>query len=328
MIKREDFLKNEELKLDKSVGALCGLAIGDSLGDAARMEHNRATYGITTDFNKGASWSTDDTEFALLTAKIVLDTKGEFTSDDVAKIWIETMGSQTEYKRGGKSEIAAITNLLKGITPPNSGRFNAFAESDGAAMRIAPIGIICAGDPEKAARLAEIEARVSHYGEGIISAQCISSAVSVAMVDGTIDEILNASVNCMPKDSWMYYNTMKAFEIVEKNDFNIINSWMELHDELEAHYWAASPEAIPAALACMKMCNKTFKEGVILASNYARDADTIGAVTGAILGAKYGRKSIPDKWVEKTRHASGTCLEFTNGLDIVNIGEQLSKLIN
>ncbi len=327
MISREEFLKNEEMKLDKAIGSIIGLAIGDSLGDAARTLHNRETYGFTTDFNNGATWSTDDTEFALLTAKIVLDTKGDITHDNVAKIWIETMGSQTEFRRGGKSELAAITNLLKGIQPPNSGRFNGFSESDGAAMRIAPIGIICAGDPKRAGELAKIEAEVSHYTEGVYAAQAVAAAVSVAMVDATIDEIIEAAISFMPKDSWIYNNTMKALEIIEKNNGNIFDSWMKIHDEVFAHYWAASPEAIAATFACLKLSNDTFRNGVVLASNYGRDADSIGAIAGAILGAKYGRKSIPDRWVEKTRHSSGTCLDFTKGLDIVEIGEQLSKLI-
>ena len=83
MLKREDLIKNPALKESKAIGCLCGLAIGDSLGDAARKQQNRENYGITTDFGSGASWSTDDTEFAMLTARILLDCRGELTSDAV-----------------------------------------------------------------------------------------------------------------------------------------------------------------------------------------------------------------------------------------------------
>uniref|UniRef100_UPI003FF053D9 hypothetical protein n=1 Tax=Candidatus Cryptobacteroides bacterium TaxID=3085639 RepID=UPI003FF053D9 len=69
MITREAFIQDREKVFDKVYGALSGLAIGDSFGDASRKAENRAAYQVTTDFNKGASWSTDDTEFALLTAK-------------------------------------------------------------------------------------------------------------------------------------------------------------------------------------------------------------------------------------------------------------------
>ena len=64
-----------------------------------------------------------------------------------------------------------------------------------------------------------------------------------------------------------------------------------------------------------------------LAANFGRDADTIGAVCGAILGAKYGVSAIPADWVEKTRYPSGTCLQFTKGIDLIEIGERLAELI-
>jgi ADP-ribosylglycohydrolase len=77
----------------------------------------------------------------------------------------------------------------------------------------------------------------------------------------------------------------------------------------------------------LKLSNSDFRSALVLAGNFARDADTIGAVAGAILGAKYGLSSIPAHWVEKVRHPSGTCLQFTKGLDIVTMGEQLAELV-
>ncbi len=69
MLTRDYLIHNKETALDKAKGSLCGLAIGDSFGDAARGQDNQRDFGITTDFNRGATWSTDDTEFALLTTE-------------------------------------------------------------------------------------------------------------------------------------------------------------------------------------------------------------------------------------------------------------------
>ena len=41
MMTREELIRNRELLTDKAIGSLCGLAIGDSLGVAARMPENR-----------------------------------------------------------------------------------------------------------------------------------------------------------------------------------------------------------------------------------------------------------------------------------------------
>lgn len=327
MITAYDLKGNRQLARSKAVGCICGLAIGDSLGDAARLQSNRENYGFTTDFNKGASWSTDDTEFALLTAKTLIGCRGKLTTDEVVKAWFEDVVVQDEFKRGGASEVSAAINLRRGIRPPESGKFSTFHMSDGSAMRIPPIGIICAGDPEAAAAMAEIDASISHYADGIWGAQAVAAAVSIAMVDGTMDEIISAAMGVIPKDSWLYASMNTAFDIVEKAGGSIIDAWMPLHDAIRASTWATTAEAIPAAFACLKLSHNDFKTGVILAANFARDADTIGAVAGAILGAKYGINSIPPHWVEKTRYPSGTCLTFTKGIDLMKIGEELSDLI-
>ena len=131
----------------------------------------------------------------------------------------------------------------------------------------------------------------------------------------------------MPKDSWLYYNMMTALDLIEKANGNILDCWMPVHDALLASTWATTAEAIPSAFASLKLMHQDFRSGVVLAGNFARDADTIGAVAGAILGAKFGLDGIPQRWVEKTRYPSGTCLQFTKGIDIVKMGEQLAELI-
>lgn len=327
MISTAELKKDKSRLLDKAQGALSGLAIGDSFGDAARMQSNRVDYGVTTDFNSGASWSTDDTEFALLTAKTLVRCGGKLTADEVVKSWLEDVVVQDEFKRGGASEIEAANNLRMGLRPPESGKFNTYQQSDGTAMRIPPVGIICAGDPEKAARLAAIDASISHYADGVYGAQAVAAAVAVAMVDATMDEILDAAIAQMPKDSWLYANMMAALEIIEKAHGEILDAWMPLHDRLRTTKWATTAEAIPSTFACLKLSHDSFKKGVITAGNFGRDADTIGAVAGAILGAKYGLSKIPDKWVQKTRYPSGTCLQFTKGIDVLELGKQLAELI-
>ncbi|MDY0245188.1 MAG: ADP-ribosylglycohydrolase family protein [Sphaerochaeta sp.] len=327
MMRRAQFVEDRTLVRDRAVGALIGLAVGDSFGDAARMQANRESYGFITDFNAGATWSTDDTEFALLTAKTLVACKGKLTTADVVAAWFEDVVVQDEFKRGGASEIAAAINLRRGLRPPQSGKFNTFHMSDGTAMRIPPVGIICAGKPEEAAKMAEIDATISHFGDGVWGAQAVAAAVAVAMVDGSFEEIFDAALSQIPSDSWLYHNMKRAFSIIEEADGSILNSWMQLHDEIRASTWATTAEAIPAAFACLKLEHSDFKSGLVLAGNFARDADTIGAVAGAILGAKYGLSAIPKHWVEKVRYPSGTCLQFTKGIDIVAMGEQLADLI-
>ena len=327
MITREDLIQNKNLALDKAIGSLSGLAIGDSFGDAARGADNQRDYGITTDFNKGASWSTDDTEFALMTAKLLIEHEGNFTSDDVVNMWFKYVATEDELKRGGVSEVEACNNLRRGLRPPQSGMYNAYYMSDGAAMRSGPIGIVCAGDPERAADLAYRDACVSHYREGIWGAQAVAVAVSLAMVDADMEDIMEAIFKIAPPDSWFYETLNRAMNIVKEADGDIENAWMPLHNELFSTHRSNVAEALPEVFGCLMLENKCFKSGLILAGNFGRDADTIGAIAGAVLGAKYGAKNIPDKWKEKTRYPSGTCLSFTKGIDIFEYAEKLAALI-
>ncbi len=311
----------------RAVGCMVGLAIGDSFGDAARMPDNRSNYQITTDFNSGASWSTDDTEFALLTAKTLIRCKGRLTSEEVVASWMEDVVVQDEYKRGGASEKAAADNLRRGLLPPLTGKFSTFNMSDGTAMRIPPVGIVCAGRPEEAVRMAGTEASISHYGEGVWGAQAVAAAVSVAMVDGSWQEILDAALAPIPEDSWLYYNMTQSLRLVEEAHGDLLEWWMPVHDLLRSSQWATTAEAVPSAFCALAQCHDDFRSGVVLAGNFGRDADTIGAVAGAILGAKYGIDAIPERWMQKVRYPSGTCLKFTRGIDIVDIGKQLAQLV-
>ncbi len=327
MLTRAQLMSDKTKLFDKVYGSISGLAIGDSFGDAARKPDQVERYGFTTDFNKGATWSTDDTEFALLTCQTILDCKGELTSQAVVDAWLKNVAIQDEFKRGGGSEIETAVNLLRGYRPPDSGRFGAYYTSDGAAMRIGPIGTYCAGDPEKAARLAEIDASVSHYRDGIWGAQAVAVAVSMAMVDADMDEILNTAMSYVPKDSWFYHNVDKAFEIIEKQNGDLYDSWMKIHDISWSTYRATVAEAVTLAFCALKLEHSTFRKGIVIAGNFGRDADTIGAVAGAVLGAKYGASAIPEGWSDRTRYPSGTCLQFTKGLDLKKLAEQMVEIM-
>ncbi len=326
MLTRKELIANTALFQDKARGAMFGIAIGDSFGDASRKPDNQLNYGITTDFNKGASWSTDDTEFALLTAQTLIDCGGKLTSEAVVDAWLANVATQDEFKRGGASEFEASRNLRRGLRPPLSGRYNAYAHSDGAAMRAGPIGVLCAGDVDEAIRIAEIDASISHDREGVWGAQAVAAAVACAMADGTIDEILAAAMRPIPEDTWFHHAMEEAFAIVDRAEGRFLDAWMPLHDTLWTSYKAAVSEAVAQAFGVLKLVHSDFRTGVTAAGNFGRDADTIGAICGAVLGAKYGASQMPAHWIEKTRFPTGTCLTFTKGIDVQAIADKLCEI--
>ena len=326
MITKNELMNDSELLSDRACASLVGHAIGDSFGDIARSPDYHLQYGITMDFSEKPAPGTDDTEFALLTAQTLIKAKGNLTDADVLEAWKTHVLPLSELKRGGASEREAAANIRRNVLPPFSGIYNSHHMSDGAAMRITPIGIACAGDPERAAALAEIDARISHSRDGLWSAQAVAVAVSVAMVNATVDEIFKMAMNVTPKDSWMRFTFEKAWSIIEDKK-SLEDAWKPLHDALWTEYKAVSPEAVVSALSILKLTNGEFKRGIIYSGNFGRDADTISAIVGAISGAMNGMKSIPSAWIDKVRLTTGVCLPFTKGMDLFDVALLLSELV-
>ena len=326
MIARKELASDRELCAEKAVGCLIGLAVGDALGDMGRDDASRQRYGIVTDLHDGAK-GTDDTEFALLTARTLLECKAELTLEAVLQSWQKYILDQGGvYERGGRPLYGAVENIRRGIMPPLSGKDNVLNYDDGAAMRIAPIGIICAGEPERAAAMAEIEAQISHYADGIWAAQAVAASIAVAMVDGTTEEIIEAGLQQIPTDSWLGRAMGRAMGICDQEG-TIENAWERLHTELWTPVHSVSPEAIPQIYSIFRLTDGDFRRGMFWGGNFGRDADTIGAVIGALAGARYGISIIPKPWIEAARHPGGVCLKFAAQEDILILARDLATLI-
>lgn len=323
---RGELITDKKLLDDRACGSLVGHAIGDSFGDIARSPDHHLQYGITMDFSEAPAPGTDDTEFSLLTAHSLMKSKGNLKDADVLESWRMHVLPLSELKRGGASEREAVANIRRGVLPPLSGVYNSHYMSDGAAMRVTPIGIVCAGDPERAVYQADIEGRISHSRDGLWSAQAVAAAVAVAMAGASVDEIYQTAINATPKESWIRFTLTKALSICEQRK-SLEDAWMPLHDALWTEYKSVAPEAVASALAILKLTNGDFKRGIIYSGNFGRDADTISAIVGAISGAMNGVSSLPAAWTDKVRITTGVCLPFTKGMDLLNVASQLTSLI-
>ncbi len=310
----------------RALGCMLGLAAGDALGDLGRMNEYRQRYGIVTSIYDGAG-STDDTEFALLTARTLIDCGGELTVDAVVDGWRTYVVEQGGVlARGGRPQYGAVANLQRGMRPPISGRDNVGNDDDGAAMRVAPIGIICAGDPARAAALAEIDAQISHYADGVWAAQAVAASVAVAMTGADPDAIVAAGLQQIPEESWLGRAMARAMAICDEEG-TIEDAWERLHIDLWTPTHSACAEAIPQTYAIFRLTQGEFRPGMFWAANFGRDADTISAVVGALCGARAGVDVIPAEWIERVRKPSGVCLRFAADEDVVDIAAQLAALI-
>jgi len=324
-MKRKELLENKEYYLSHARGALIGLAVGDAVGDLGRDQEYRARYGMVTSLYPGAK-STDDTEFSFLTARTLIDYEGDITPERVWQSWkINIVDRGGMKKRGGRPLYGAVHNIERGIKPPYSGIDNAMNDDDGAAMRMVPIGIFAAGDAEYAARLAAIDASISHDRDGIWAAQAVAAAISVAITGATPEMVVKTARNQIPNDSWLGRSFDRAIDLC-RNAEGILDIWEALHVDFWAAEHASSAEAIPQAFALFFMSGRVMREALFWSANFGRDADTIAAVVCALVGASQGVEVFPRQWIEQVRKADGVCLGFVENEDALDLAKLLVDL--
>lgn len=319
-----------ELK-DRARGSFIGLAVGDALGsptEGKTPDEIFSRWGRVTDFLTEDQGGSDDTEYALFSARLVLQKKRELTSMDVASAWKrDIVKSDNAYKGAGFSEIIAIQNLLKGLQPPLSGQ-HLHGWSDGLAMRVAPFGIASSGDPEFAAYLSKVDGEVSHSGEGIYSGQAVAAAISIAMTGAPLEKIIEAALNVVPKDSWTYNSINKAVK-VGYDSTDVWSSLKPLHSSITCSYyfWTdVAPEAVGLAFGIITAAKLNFEDAVLGAVNIGRDTDTIAAIAGAICGAFNGIQFIPERWVKRISISRGICINAVKNMNILDVADELALL--
>ena len=139
----------------------------------------------------------DDLNFAMLALTLVERHGRSFTTDDVAAAWLDSLPAGRVFT----AERAAYRNLLLGIEPPATATTrNPFREWIGAAIRADVYGWVNPGDPVAAARLAAVDARLSHTRVGVDAAMFVAAMTATAVVATGVDEVLAAGRSVLPPE--------------------------------------------------------------------------------------------------------------------------------
>ena len=296
--------------MDRALGALIGVALGDALGMPSQTlprARIAAAYGRITDLidpvadhpvshGLRAGMVTDDTEQTLLLADLMI--RSPAGVDDRA--WAEALlGWERDVRaRGlrdllGPSSKRALDALLAGVPASETGREGT---TNGAAMRIAPVGIATPpGDPAAlVARVAEA-CRVTHNTREAISAaaavamtislgvagQSFAAALDKAMAVARIGATLGAPVG----EADMAGRIAAAIALARTGT----------EEDLATRIGTsvASHEAVPAAFGVVVLAKGDPWQAGLIAANIGDDTDTIGAIACAMAGACAGLSGFP-----------------------------------
>ena len=313
--------------LDRAYGALVGGAIGDAMGMPASFltrEQIKNTYGYIKDFLKPdddvqkyhgsleAGDITDDTMESIIVSKVLIEHNGfseEAFNNEMKKWAIEQ--KMLESTVIGPSTRRYLTALIEGRDPKEtSGKGN----TNGSAMRAAPIGVKYYNDIAKCIEAAVASSLPSHGSKPAVAAACaVAAAVSGGVHGGySPNEILN-----MAYDAALYGEkkgaditapmVSKRIKLIESIVDSVgEGSISDILDEIAGVFGASmfAYESVPVALAIFYAVNGNAKEGILGAVNTGDDADTNGSICGNICGAYSGASGLPDEWKERVQKTS------------------------
>ncbi len=280
-------------------GALIGLAVGDALGGPLEFlsrAEARATHGGPVTEMIGGGWlhlrpgqTTDDTAMALALARS-LDERGTYDEDDVLRRYLAWRASSPPDIG---ITVAAVLGAAAAGEPPRvaAERFHhasgGKSAGNGSLMRIAPVAVRFAREPDVMAEIARRESTLLHF-DPLAADACAWYCARLAglLLDGAAESPDADAPSTRPAPSPggldPRIGETVALDRVEAG----------ARAEPLGGYVLAALGVAAAAVASAE----SFEEGLVWAINSGGDADTNGAIAGALLGARFGEQAIPERW--------------------------------
>jgi ADP-ribosyl-[dinitrogen reductase] hydrolase len=286
----------EGRRLDRALGCMLGMVIGDSLGSQVEFltaEAIRAAYpnGVR-DLETSPVWQTlagqptDDSELGLTLARSLVR-MGRYDAEDAAAAYGRWYASKP-FDCGRTTALAFGAAAAAATDKARAARGGADlgSQSNGSLMRIAPIGV-WASDPDEAAAIASEDSSLSHPHPVCRAAcACFAAAISAALAGadrgGMMDTALRIAEAGGAEAASVVAALRRAREGVAPVDYQHQMGWVLIALQ-NAFFHLAAGSATETALI------ETVARG--------GDTDTNGAIAGALLGAADGRASLTVRWV-------------------------------
>jgi ADP-ribosylglycohydrolase len=281
-------------------GIIYGLAVGDALGRGAEFFPKDKVLEMypqrLTDYsqirNRGiwqqGEW-TDDTAQMLCILDSLVE-RGCVDSLDIARRfrqWVETDG------RGIGQLTLKVIFSPEFLADPCSAAKHCWEKSkrasapNGAVMRTAVLGIWDYQHLERVASQADQVCRITH-ADPRCAASCVAVSVAIACIlrNGSIPD----AMKCAEQLAEAYSRDVKDFlQLAQQGTLADLflggtKAIGFTYKTMAAGFWALNHAS-------------SFEDGLIQIVNEGGDADTNGAVAGALLGARFGISAIPPRFV-------------------------------
>lgn len=277
---------------DRFAGCLLGLAVGDALG--AHFE-GRSPEGIAQKYLRpqalidnppyGELWYTDDTQMMIGVCETLI-AHGEIDQYELASRFAENFEPNRGYGRSAQMVLEAMRagddHRLLAETLLPGGSFG-----NGAAMRVAPIGLAFRDDPAKLWEQARLSSLPTHlHPLGIEGAQLLALAVALACSATTYNRIaFIEQLETLATWSEFAGPLGRAKQIQDRRDLALFGNGV------------AATDSVVTAIASFALTPDDYGATIANVITLGGDTDTMAAMAGAISGAHLGVKAIPSNLI-------------------------------
>lgn len=283
---------------DRYLGSLIGLACGDALGGpvefVSREQMDQRYPNGLREFI-GGGWLdlapgeiTDDTQMSLDVARsLCAHPDGNMT--DLANRFLVWRNSHP--KDIGNTTRDALDRLAAGAPWDECGKQTHLdrgprnSAGNGAIMRCAPVAMRFRRKPDRLRTVAIDVARITHANplctwSSVAVDQAVAALLNGETIPGAVELASTGIQNDDVRDTIAFASAASRDEI---------DSGGYVLATLGAAFWSL-------------LRTDSFEDAVVTAVGLGDDADTTGAVTGALAGAHYGFDTIPRRWREQVQY--------------------------
>ena len=295
---------------DRAAGVLLGLAAGDALGAGYEFGPPLAD-DVDVSMKGGGSfgWApgewTDDTSMALAIAEVTAegaDLLSEEAQDRIAGRWTSWADTAKDVGIQTRQVLRSATRSV-GTQPTAEGLRTAAAQlhrrtgrtaGNGSLMRTAPVALARLDDPaglvEAAAALSALTHADPEAGEACVL-WCL--AIRHAVLHGTFDG-LRAGLEQLPEERRaVWAGRLDEAEARPPSSFTH-NGWVV--EALQGAWSAISRTAVPTRDGNRAFPADHFRLALEAAVRGGNDTDTVAAIAGSLLGARWGASALPSAW--------------------------------
>jgi poly(ADP-ribose) glycohydrolase ARH3 len=281
-------LTDRPADIDRARGALLGTFVGDALGMPFEGAAPTAIPERLTmlDARLGRGTYTDDTEMAIALAESLLE-RGSIDANSLGRAFADAHDPRRGYGPG----TTTVLRLVRSGLHPHEAAGSLFggegSQGNGAAMRIAPVAVRYADDRAALAEAARESARVTHAHALAVDAAVVQAAAIAAALRGEapLDAALAAAATAELERRLTRAARLLDSELQPAELAVALGNRSTGHQSVPAAiYAAAAHESVEAAITFAVRCGG--------------DADTLGAMAGAVAAARTGAGAIPSHWVD------------------------------